>query len=247
MTHKRNVATTLTDRAIAFTNPVDRPKSINKVKNLLASNGYPENFVNKIVKDRVDKFYNNNNNKKTTTNPRYVSAPYVPGLSERLKKILGGHNLTLNCKTTNKIGNIYTRTKYTIPKEMKSKVVYQVKCQDCNAIYIGITKQKIKDRMAKHRSDVHLKKTQGTTGLTVHAVNESHSFDFAEVTILEQIPNYWQRLIAEKMHIHKSENTVNTQIDKDGLHASYINLMKLHNKTNVTRNRNLTTLQPTQR
>lgn len=101
--------------------------------------------------------------------------------------------------------------------------------------------------MAKHRSDVHLKKETGTTGLTMHAVKESHTFNFDDVTILEQIPSYWQNVIAEKMFIHKTTNTVNTQIDKSGLHASYINLMKLHSTTNhrPSGTRFLTTLRTT--
>lgn len=232
ITHKRNVATTLTDRAIALTNTMDRPKSLKKVKELLSGNGYPEQFVSNVIKNRVDKFYNNGQTKKEQKN-RFIAAPYIPGLSEKLKKSLNEHDLTLSCKTTNRIGNIYTRTKYTLPKEEKSKVVYQVRCRDCNAIYIGITKQKLKDRMAKHRSDVHLKRTYNTTGLTLHAVKEAHTFNFKDVTILEQIPNYWQRIIAEKMFIHKASNTVNTQVDKMGLHASYINLMKLHSSANT--------------
>lgn len=61
---------------------------------------------------------------------------------------------------------------------------------------------------------------------------QTHTFNFDDVTILEQIPNYWQRLIAEKMYIHGTTNTVNTQIDKAGLHASYIHLMKLQRSTN---------------
>ncbi|XP_037041511.1 uncharacterized protein LOC119078142 [Bradysia coprophila] len=232
ISHKRNVASALTDRAIALTNPNDRPKSLKRVKDLLSGNGYPDKFVSNVIKNRVDKFYNNTKTKKDQNN-RFIAAPYIPGLSEKLKKSLNQHNLTLSCKTTNRIGNIYSKTKYTVPKEEKSKVIYQVKCRDCNAIYIGITKQKLKDRMSKHRSDVHLKKTTNTTGLTLHAVNESHTFNFNDVKILEQIPNYFQRIIAEKMFIHKASNTVNTQVDKSGLHASYINLMKLHNSTST--------------
>lgn len=102
MTHKRNVATTLTDRAIALTNP----KDLKRVKELLEGNGYPKSFVSNIVKNRVDKYYNNGGEKREQKN-RFISAPYVPGLSERLKKSLNGYNLTLSCKTQNKIGNIY--------------------------------------------------------------------------------------------------------------------------------------------
>lgn len=199
-----------------------------KVNELLADNGYPRQFVSKVIKDRVDRFYNGKSN-RDKPKQRFIASPYVPGLSERLKKVLNQYNLTLSCKTTNKIGDLYTRTKYTIPKELKSKVIYQIKCNDCNATYIGMTKQKLKNRMAKHRSDIHLKKRNETTGLTIHAVDNKHQIDFDNVTILEHIPNYWQRAIAEKMYIHKTDNTVNTQVDKAGLHGSYINLLKIKN------------------
>ncbi len=107
------------------------------------------------------------------------------------------------------------------------------------------TMKRLSLNLAKHRSDVHLKKEKETTGLTIHAVTKSHTFDFEDVTILEQIPNYWQRLIAEKMYIHKATNTVNTQIDKAGLHASYINLMKLQTSNNTTRKKNKVNTAPT--
>ena len=48
-----------------------------------------------------------------------------------------------------------------------------------------MTKQKLKDRMAKHRSEIHLKKLTETTGLTVHAFKDEHNIDFKNVTILE--------------------------------------------------------------
>lgn len=56
--HKRNVAIALTDRAVTFTNPMDRPQSLNNVRNLLKDNGYPKDFVEKIIEQRVDRFYN---------------------------------------------------------------------------------------------------------------------------------------------------------------------------------------------
>lgn len=91
------VATTLTDRAIAFTNPTDRPKSINKVKELLAENGYPQQFVSRIIEQRVHSFYNGKECQEKMPEQRFISAPYIPGLSERLKKSLNKFNLTLSC------------------------------------------------------------------------------------------------------------------------------------------------------
>lgn len=227
MTHKRNVAAAITDRAIAFTKPKDRHHSINTVKQLLQDNGYPERFVNKTLKERIDRFYNgNNNDNRNQQKPRYIATPYVPGLSERINKVMREHNMALGCKASNNIGNLYSRTKYPVPKEMKSKVIYRLDCLNCHAKYPGNTKQKISKRISKHKSEIKKKKLTETTGLTIHAVRNNHKFDFDNITILDHIPNYHQRTIAEKMHICNTDNTVNLLSDTHGLHESYVNLFK---------------------
>lgn len=106
-------------------------------------------------------------------------------------------------------------------------------CLQCDSKYVGNTKQKLKKRMSKHKSDVRLKKNKETTGLTKHSVTNNHSFDFENVTILDHFPNYFQRTIAEKMYIQKTVNNCNTKIDKEGLHKSYINLLKVNTMPRV--------------
>lgn len=191
---------------------------------LLQENGYPKEFVNEVVKERVDKFYNRNANGQDTKNLRYIATPYVPGLSERINKTIRAYDMALGCKSENNVGNLFSKTKCQVPKHMKSKVVYRVDCMDCHGTYPGSTKQHISKRMAKHKSDNRLGKLTETTGLTIHAVNEKHRFDFDNVTILEHVPNYHQRNIAEKMHICRTKNTVNLQSDTNGLHESYVSL-----------------------
>ncbi|KAG4079398.1 hypothetical protein HA402_008090 [Bradysia odoriphaga] len=88
-----------------------------------------------------------------------------------------------------------------------SCVIYKIDCLDCTGKYPGQTKQWIGKRKAKHKSDIRLKKLTETTGLTVHAVTNNHNFDFDKVTILDHIPNYRQRIIAEKMYICNTKNT----------------------------------------
>ncbi|KAG4072949.1 hypothetical protein HA402_006629 [Bradysia odoriphaga] len=212
MTHKRNVATAITDRAITFTEPKDRHRSIETVKKLLGENGYPDRFVNNILKERVNRFYNSKN-KINQKKPRYIAAPYVPGLSERINKVVREYDMALGCKAENNIGNLYSRTKYPVPNDIKSKVIYRIDCLDRPAKYPGNTKQRIENRKSKHKSDIKHKKLTETTGLTIHAVKNKHNFDFDKITILDHIPNYHQRAIAEKMHICNAENTANLQID----------------------------------
>lgn len=226
ITHKRNIASALTDRAVHFTKPEERPQSIQTVRNLLSENGYPEKFVNEVIKNRVNRFYNGKDGIPNNKPLKYIPTPYIPGLSERINKTMRQYNMALGCKTNNNVGNLYTRTKYPIPKNMKSKVVYRVDCKDCDGKYPGQTKQRIGQRMGGHKSHIKAGKLTQTTGLTIHAVKEKHQFDFEKVTILDHIPNYHHRLIAEKMHICKTENTVNLQCETNGLHESYVNLFK---------------------
>lgn len=190
--------------------------------------GTRKKFVQNIIKQRVDRFYNG---KPTETKPkvRRIASPYVPGLTERINKILKDYQMNLASKAANTIGNLYTRLKRPIPRNEKSKVIYEIKCE-CEKRYVGSTKQWVKNRFSKHRSDCKLKKMTETTGLTVHAVREKHEFDFNKFTILDHIPNFFQRNVAEKMHIVRTENNVNLTVDTAGLHQSYVDFFKIHHR-----------------
>lgn len=58
ISHKKNVAIAIADRAITFTDAKDRPESLKRVRKLLNENGYLKEFVEEIIRTRVDGFYN---------------------------------------------------------------------------------------------------------------------------------------------------------------------------------------------
>lgn len=219
------------DRAIAFTDPENRPTSLNKVRALIKENGYPKDFVEKIIRKRVHRFYNSNTKSNENDGKRYVSTPYIPGLSERLKKTLRNHDIILSTKTTNKVNNAFTRTKYKVSNQDKSKLVYKVKCLGCVGTYIGDTKQKTKNRIYRHDLDIKNKKKEGASMLTQHAISTGHKFDTENVEILEHAANYWSRKRAEAIHILKDQNAVNFKRDSNGIHSSYINIFTKHPNT----------------
>lgn len=103
---------------------------MDKVRRLMKGNGYPD-FVSNKIKNRVNRFYNGKNLKETEKK-RFIPTPYVAGLSERLKKSLYKYDLTVSCKSKNSVGNIYSRMKYTVPKQNKSKAICSVECEQCN-------------------------------------------------------------------------------------------------------------------
>lgn len=188
--------------------------------------------IKNIIKNHVNEFYNGKKNKENTK-MKFILTTYVPGLSERLKKTLH-HQYDLTSpfaakQTTDSIGNIYCRMKYTVPMSNKSKLFYSVKCGQCEKICIGITKQKLMERIATHRSDVHLNKGNETTELTCGY--EKSQFRLQQRNDTGTNPRLFLKkhsCIAEKMY--KTPNSCNIQIDQDILQKSYINLLQIHSK-----------------
>lgn len=133
----------------------------------------------------------------------------MPALSERLAKSVKKYDLHLACKTGNNVKQVMTKTKYTVPVANRSKLVYKVKCKNCDCVYIGETKQRLCDRCYRHELNIRNKKTVGSSMLSQHAINENHEFDFSKIKIVQRAPKYHSRKAAEAMHIIKNPTAVN--------------------------------------
>lgn len=195
----------------------------------MKDNGYPTVFTENIIKERVDHFYNHNAKKSKNEIKKYIAAPYVPYLSDRLKKTLAKHNLGLSCKATNTIGQLYTKTKYTVPFENRSKVTYDIPCKTCPDIYEGHTKQRVYARRGQHKRDVKNKKIIEGTALSQHATTNKHEIDFDKMKITNYIKEYWPRKTAESLQIMKHPTSMNKKDTGKTTHLKvYSNIFKQH-------------------
>ena len=72
--HKNNVITAIIDRAIKLTSPCYRNETINKAKNLLLKNNYPQHLINRIAKKEfmysTTPYLLKRTNKHRTINPQ---------------------------------------------------------------------------------------------------------------------------------------------------------------------------------
>ncbi|XP_053691042.1 uncharacterized protein LOC128739573 [Sabethes cyaneus] len=234
--HKCNTAIAIFDRALKLSDCQNRPAAIKMAKNILRINHYPTWFVRKILADRVHKLYNSlQATKQTTSEVRYVSTPYIPGLSEKLKKILHKHNTELTFKPQDKIRNrLFSKLKDPVPPGKQRNVVYSIPCgTDDGKVYIGQTGRKVETRVAEHKNDA--KKGEAKSGLSQHTVEEGHLFDFAKTRVLERIENQETRTTAEMFHIKilGDSKTVNLQRECGTFNAAYNGLvLKLRQSNN---------------
>ena len=93
---KNSVIIGLADRALALTSPEFRPRTLKKVRNILKQNNFPTKQINKIIKQRIFKFYNNNlvTKKIETNNPTkntllcLIHKKYLKKLNTFLKNMI---------------------------------------------------------------------------------------------------------------------------------------------------------------
>ena len=223
--HKCNTAIALIDRAIKLSDSKNRPQALRKARNILRINHYPVWFVNKMVKRRVDKHYNSmqitRTNENSSTN-KFAAVPYVPGLSEKLSRIMQKNGIKLASKPKDKIKHsVFSKLKDPIPPSKQTNVVYSIPCgTNDEKVYIGQTGRRLETRIAEHKNDA--KKKDARTGLSQHTLQDGHIFAFDQAQILERIQDQESRATAEMFHIKIAEaNVVNLQRERGTFNAAY--------------------------
>ena len=225
LTHKKNTVIALCDRAIKLSTCNERPAAMKKLRKILGDNNYPPRFYEPIIKSRVEQFYNNL--RRDRTENIYVSAPYIFGLSDRIKKLLGNFGLCLSCKADNTVKQLYSKNKYHLPLPKQSNLVYRIRCLDCSHLYIGQTSQYFHKRIYQHQYDVRCKNVVNSSSLSQHAIYNNHNIDFENAEVVERYPYYGSRIVAESMYILQSiDQSMNRRTDIDGNHRTYTNVLR---------------------
>jgi hypothetical protein len=102
-------------------------------------------------------------------------------------------------------------------------VVYKLNCKDCNALYVGQTKRKLKTRIKEHIHNIKLE-TSKLSVISEHRLQQNHSFDWENVKILDFEHNYNKRLISEMIHINEQKNESNLKTDTELSDDCYITI-----------------------
>ena len=246
--YKKSLIYNLVDRAILLSNPTFHNSNLKIIHNILIKNEYPINFIHKYIQHRLNylRLKNTNNNNMTTlsTNTNYNPIPptnttidepstltisYIPQLAHKLQKLFKDYNIKIIYKNTNTFHKeIFSKLKDNTDLLLQSEIIYSINCNSCNAIYIGQTKQYLKNRINQHKNSIQKKKLTPNipnTALSDHAVDNLHNFNFNNVKILNKETNYKKRLILEMIHIKKELKSINYRTDITNLNSIYNNLI----------------------
>lgn len=220
-----NTASNFIERVINISHHSFHKKNYKKIREILYQNSFPKQSVEKLI-NRVKQ-----NIRVEKSTAIFKSVIYVPGLSERFEKAncIDNINYKIAHKTNNTLQTLFTKLKSKIDTKDKSNLVYQIVCKGnentpCGKYYIGTTKNKLKTRLAGHKSDLKSRNNNSQkTALTSHCAREQHQADLDNVCVLQSESNYSKRMTLEMLHIINTTTTkrINYKTDVDGLSQSY--------------------------
>ncbi|KAK3727755.1 hypothetical protein QZH41_005220 [Actinostola sp. cb2023] len=164
-------------------------------------NGYPRSFLRTHMREvkRRERDEEECNG--------YATLPYVHGVTERVKRVLEDHGIKTSVNPLCTLRQSLSKPKDTIPCNKKTGVVYQIPCEDCEAVYIGETGRSLGTRKKEHMASVRLAKTQASA-LAEHATKEGHDIAWDDTKIIATESSWVRRKWTEAWKITKNKNAL---------------------------------------
>ena len=134
-------------------------ESLEKAKRILEMNQYPPTFYNPIIRETLENIIHPKEKSQSTDTSENSGKPgktplrvqYRGKCTEDYARAL--HKANAPCTivmTLRKLKTILPSLKPTVPKMLKSGVVYQITCPSCQARYVGETTRHLQTRIREH-------------------------------------------------------------------------------------------------
>jgi predicted GIY-YIG superfamily endonuclease len=197
---KKGVVKSLYDRAKIICNDQNFIKEKDMIKNVLIKNNYPSKFIDKCFQNFEQPNLRQNNHIPLTN----LFIPYIPGMSDKIKRLGKRFNIRTVYKTENTLRSILTKTKPNNINENTKNVIYKIPCE-CNKFYIGETCRPLSKRIAEHKS--YIKNTDfHKSNICQHAFNNNHRINWDASSVLAKETATKKRKIKESAFILLNED-----------------------------------------
>ena len=103
--------------------------------------------------DTINEHNVNTNTDISIVKKKFFTIPYLNRTSEKFKSTLNKFQFDFVYKPMNNLNRFIKTGKDKIKKGELSNVVYQINCKDCDYLYVGQTKRKLKTRLKEHIND----------------------------------------------------------------------------------------------
>ena len=178
--------------------------------NVFVENGYNRAELENLVK------HQNKPRKKSITNNPYVSLPWVPGVSQKLKRCFKKAGCNISFKSPKNLKSILTkRNKSKLPPNSYPGV-YLIQCE-CRYRYTGQTDKRVVNREKQHQKNI-FNGDEKASALAEHSLKCSCNVNWDNTKTLSIQPTYFKRCVREALEIQRHETGPN---DAFGINKDY--------------------------
>ena len=183
-------------RAKSICSPQYLKEEVNFIKNVFIENGYDKDHLDKLIQD-----FNQKKTKKKKENNRYTSMPYIPNISNKLRKAFKKADCTLSFKSPTNLESILTiRNKPRLPPNSKPGVYFTP--TECCKGYTGETKKKVNTRINEHKKAV-FKGDVRSDALAKHTQECPCTIKWQDTTTIAVEPIWFRRKVRESLEIKR--------------------------------------------
>ena len=219
--HKKNVIQGTVHRVFnATSNWLAFDQALEKNKSCWTKNQYPEEWSSKIVNQTLEKIISGGKDQLRTTPKEHQKSKTKSNEKPTIFLQYRG-NLTQNfasklkklCElqvvfTTRKLRSCLPNLKSSFDRDLKSHVVYEIKCNGCGSIYVGQTSRHVTTRITEHQ------KKDSQVGQ--HLVECRGATNDIEWRILDACRSVEKLMIIEAIYISKLKPALNTRDEYRG-------------------------------
>ena len=160
--YKLSLIQTLLDRAYKINNTLlGFNEDVKKLSYILKRNKFPDGLIQKVVKGYIDNINKSTALSAVSTSPvglctlYYFNLPYLPWSNftkRKLQTLVKRYCKGLKTKlvfSSFKIKNLID-VKDSVPKTLRSNVVYKFNCAGCDSVYVGEISRHLSARVREH-------------------------------------------------------------------------------------------------
>lgn len=166
---------------------IDYSIELKSIVQIAKNNGYKKDLIYKMLWEKKRKLWLNLffPGQRDIIQENWKKIPYVKNLSGSLTKKLMYYNVKPAFSNRHTLKNLLTNNKLK-PEfdKLKSSGIYKIKCNDCDAWYIGKTKRNLKIRFSEHKNGG--KMTTPTSGLSQHLKLSKHSINVDNLELVRK-------------------------------------------------------------
>ena len=170
----------------------DRRKELEHLRGALKCNRYPDWILHELKEGNSDEgeMKRSESVKETLDKERNkkipVVIPYIKGFSEQIRRVLGKDVIPTYFKPTNTLRQLLVKPKNHVDKENVVGPVYKIKCEECEATYVGETERSL------NLMNI-ISSTTSEVGKHVPTDQPEHTMELDNTEILTTEPRWFER------------------------------------------------------